>query len=212
MHSYLLLFKALNMKLNKSILLSFVLLIVVSALYRIWDGRPFGFTPQIAMAIFGGAVVKDKRWAIALPLLSIVLSDLLYEILYLNGLSTIRGFYIGEGQITNYILILGLTALGFLMKRINLLNIIGFSVSGSLLFFITSNFFVWLGGGGFARPKTWEGMLMCYNDALAFYREYGLVKGFAGNFILGDLFFCLILFGTFYLISKTVLQPKQQLA
>jgi hypothetical protein len=200
------------MKINKSILVSFILLVVVSALYRAWDGRPFGFAPQMAMAIFGGAVIKDKRWAILMPLLSIFLSDLLYEVLYINGLSTIKGFYFGDGQVTNYLLILGLTLFGFLMRRINILNVIAFSISGSLLYFITSNFFTWLGGGGFARPKTWDGLLLCYNDALAFYREYGLIKGFAGNIVLGDLFFSFILFGSYYLLKKTVLQPKQQLA
>jgi hypothetical protein len=200
------------MKINKSILVSFILLVVVSALYRAWDGRPFGFAPQMAMAIFGGAVIKDKRWAILMPLLSIFLSDLLYEVLYINGLSTIKGFYFGDGQVTNYLLILGLTLFGFLMRRINILNVIAFSISGSLLYFIASNFFTWLGGGGFARPKTWDGLLLCYNDALAFYREYGLIKGFAGNIVLGDLFFSFILFGSYYLLKKTVLQPKQQLA
>ena len=200
------------MKINKSILVSFILLVVVSALYRAWDGRPFGFAPQIAMAIFGGAMIKDKRWAILIPLLSIFLSDLLYEVLYMNGLSSIKGFYFGEGQLTNYLLILGLTFFGFLMRRINILNVIAFTVSGSLLFFITSNFFVWLGGGGYARPKTWEGLLQCYNDGLAFYREYGLINGFVGNILLGDLFFSFILFGSYYLLNKTVLQPKEQLA
>ena len=200
------------MKINKSILVSFILLVVVSALYRAWDGRPFGFAPQIAMAIFGGAVIKDKRWAILMPLLSIFLSDLLYEVLYMNGLSSIKGFYFGEGQLTNYLLILGLTFFGFLMRRINILNVIAFTVSGSLLFFITSNFFVWLGGGGYARPKTWEGLLQCYNDGLAFYREYGLINGFVGNLLLGDLFFSFILFGSYYLLNKMVLQPKGQLA
>lgn len=200
------------MKLNKSILVSFILLIVVSALYRVLPTRSFAFAPQIAMAIFGGAMIKDKRWAILLPLLSIVLSDLLYQVLYINGFSSIQGFYFGEGQLTNYALILGLTLFGFLLKKKTVLNILGFTISGSFLFFITSNFFVWLGGGGFARPKTWDGLLLCYNDALAFYRDYGLIKGFTGNFVLGDIFFSLVLFGGFYLINKTMLQPKGQLA
>ena len=200
------------MKLNKSILVSFILLIVVSALYRVLPTRSFAFAPQIAMAIFGGAMIKDKRLAILLPLLSIVLSDLLYELLYLNGISSIKGFYFGEGQLTNYALLVGLTLFGFLMKKKTALNILGFTVSGSFLFFITSNFFVWLGGGGFARPKTWDGLLLCYNDALAFYRDFGLIKGFTGNFVLGDIFFSFVLFGGFYLINKTMLQPKGQLA
>lgn len=198
------------MKLNKSVLLSFGLLVLVASLYRAWDGRPFGFAPQIAMALFGGAVIKDKKWAFILPLLSMLLSDVLYQVLYLNGLSGIKGFY--EGQWTNYLLFAGLTLFGFLMRRINFLNVAAFSVSGSLLFFLSSNFTVWLGGGGLNRPKTGEGLLMCYGDALAFYRDYGLIHGFAGNIFIGDLFFCAVLFGAFYFINRLVLQPKHQLA
>src|SRR5687767_8027851 len=104
------------MKWNKSILFSFALLIITAALYRAWDGRPFGFAPQIAMAIFGGAVIKDKRLVFVLPLLSMLLSDVLYQVLYLNGLTEIKGFY--EGQWVNYLLFGGLTLFGFLMKKI----------------------------------------------------------------------------------------------
>jgi hypothetical protein len=97
------------MKLNKSLLLAFGLLVLSAALYRVWDGRPYGFAPQIAMAIFGGAVIKDKRWAFILPLLSMFISDALYHLLYVNGLSEIKGFY--SGQWLNYLLFAGLTVL-----------------------------------------------------------------------------------------------------
>ena len=166
-----------------------------------------GFAPQIAMAIFGGAIIKDKRLAFILPLLSMFLSDLIYQVLYLNGWSTMQGFY--KGQVVDYTLFAGLTLFGFLMKRVNVLNVIGFSVSGSLLFFLASNFFVWLGGGGFARPKTFDGLMMCYGDALAFYREYGWFSGFAGNIFAGDLFFCIILFGGYYLINRFMMPVRR---
>jgi hypothetical protein len=198
------------MKWNRSVLPVLGLLIFVASLYRVWDGRPFGFAPQIAMALFSGALIRDKRLAVILPLLSMLFSDVLYQLLYINGLSEIRGFY--EGQWINYLLIGGLTFLGFLMKKVNLLNILGFSVSGSLLFFITSNFFVWFGGGGFNRPKTFDGLLMCYTDALAFYREHGLINGFYGNVFAGDIFFCFILFGGYHLINRYFFQPKHLLA
>lgn len=198
------------MKINKSVLLAFGLLIAVSALYRVWDGRPFGFAPQIAMAIFGGAIIKDKRLAFVLPLISMFVSDSLYQLLYVNGLSEIPGFY--SGQAIHYILFAGLTVFGFALKRLSVLNVATFSVSGSLIFFIASNFTVWLGGGGFNRPKTFDGLLMCYNDAIAFYREYGVVSGFAGNILLGDLFFVALLFGGFFLLKSALPQPKQQLA
>jgi uncharacterized membrane protein YhhN len=194
------------MKLNRSLLLNFGMMILVAALYRVWDGRPYGFAPQIALAIFGGAIIHNKRMAFVLPLVSMLLSDVLYASLYLAGLSEIQGFYSGQWQ--NYLLFAGLTLFGFLMKKVNVLNVVGFSVTGSLMYFIASNFAVWAGGGGLNRPKTFDGLMMCYNDALAFYREYGLINGFAGNIVMGDLFFCGLLFGGFYLLNKTIAQPK----
>lgn len=198
------------MKLNKSVLLAFGLLILSASLYRVWEGRPYGFAPQMAMAIFGGAVISNKRLAFILPLLSMLVSDALYQLLYVNGYTEISGFY--SGQWVNYLLFGGLTLFGFLMKKINLKNVLGFSISGSLLFFLASNFTVWLGGGGFNRPKTFEGLMQCYGDALAFYKEYGLVNGFAGNVVIGDVFFCSILFGSFYLAQRFWLQRNVQYA
>src|SRR4026209_1138247 len=110
------------MKVSKQLLLSFGLLIIIASLYRIMPGRPFGFAPQIAMAIFGGAVIKDKKLAFLLPLLSMFISDALYELLYRNGIGKIPGFY--EGQITNYILFSAMTVFGFFIKNLKLSQII----------------------------------------------------------------------------------------
>ena len=198
------------MKLNKSLLLAFGLLLLSASLYRAWPGRPYGFAPQMAMALFAGAVIKDKKWAFILPLLSMLISDVLYQLLYINGLTEIKGFY--TGQWTNYLVIAGITLFGFLLKKISVLKVAAFSLSGSILFFLASNFTVWLGGGGLSRPKTFDGLMLCYYDGLAFLRDYGLIKSFYGNLFIGDLFFCIILFGSYYIIRKTVLQPKQQLA
>src|SRR5215471_13570155 len=99
------------MKLSKAIIWSFVLLVVVAALYRVIPGRPYGFAPQWAMAVFAGAVIKDKKFALIIPVLSMFFSDMFYQILYSNGLSDIPGFY--EGQWQNYILFGLLTLIGF---------------------------------------------------------------------------------------------------
>lgn len=198
------------MKLNKSLLLSFGLLILAASLYRAWPDRPYGFAPQMAMALFGGAVIKDKRWAFLLPLISMLLSDLLYQVLYINGITGIKGFY--DGQWVNYLLIAGLTIFGFFMKRITAARVFLFSLSGSVIFFLLSNLSVWAGGGGLERPKTFDGLMMCYYDGLAFLRDYGLVKNFYGNLFIGDLFFCTLLFGSFYLLQRTVITQNKQLA
>ena len=101
------------MKLNKPVLLSFGLLVLAASLYRAWPDRPYGFAPQMAMALFGGAVIKDKRLAFLLPLISMLISDVLYQFLYINGLTQIQGFY--ADQWINYLLIAGITVFGFLM-------------------------------------------------------------------------------------------------
>jgi len=188
------------MKLSKNTVIVFIILIVVSAVYRIFPERPFGFAPQMALALFGGAMISDKKLAFLLPVLSLFISDLLYQGLFSAGIASVPGFY--EGQLWVYVSFLLVTVFGFLMKNVNWKSVIGFSISGSMIFFLSSNFFVWMGGGGLNRPKTFDGLLMCYGDALAFYRDYGVIHGFAGNFVIGDLFFTGLLFGTYFLAKK----------
>jgi hypothetical protein len=100
------------MKLNRSNLLILFILILACALYRVWDSRPMGFAPQIAMALFAGSVSKDKRFAFLFPILSLFISDLIYQLLYIQGLTTIKGFYSGQWQ--NYLLIASITSSRFL--------------------------------------------------------------------------------------------------
>lgn len=188
------------MKQNRSLILPFILLIVSAALYRLIPGRPAGFAPQMAMALFGGAVIKDKLWAFLLTLGSLLLSDLLFHILFKAGLTNMQGFY--EGQWVTYLCFAIITLTGFAMKRVNIKNVALFTVSGSLFFFIITNFITWKTGYGFARPQTWSGLMQCYADAIAFYRTGGLIPGFDGNFILGDLIWSAVLFGGHYLLTR----------
>lgn len=193
------------MKLSRYTVLAFILMVVVAAATRLLSYNIAGFAPQMAISLFGGAVIKNKKWAFALPLLSLLLSDLALQAFYEMNLSEREGFY--AGQLGVYSCFVIVTLFGFLLRRINVTNVLLFSVSGTLLFFILSNFLVWTGGGGFDRPHTFEGLMLCYWDALVYYRDYGLIKGFLGNQVLGDLVWSTVLFGGFYFISKTVV-PK----
>jgi hypothetical protein len=188
------------MKQNKSIFIVFGLLIVAASLYRVWDGRPLGFAPQIAMAVFAGAIIKDKKWAIILPILSMFISDVLYEVLYSFNLTEIKGFY--AGQITNYILFAGMVVFGFMIKKINWIKISAAAIAAPTTYFIISNFLVWMGGGGLYRPKTFDGLLMSYNDALPFYR----------GSLAATLVFSAIFFGGYFLAKQYFVKPAHQLA
>ncbi len=157
------------MKNSKNILITLAALVVITALYRIIPNRPMGFAPQIAIAIFSGALfLKNKKWAFAMPLLSMFISDVLYEVLYNANLSTIKGFYVG--QATNYALFTLMTFFGFIITKLNFTRVTVAAVTAPTTFFILSNFFVWFSGtGGLQRPQTFSGLMMCYNDALPFY-------------------------------------------
>ncbi len=186
------------MKFSKNLIFTLVALVVVAALYRVFPGRPFGFAPQIAMAIFAGAIIKDKMYAFALPLVSMFISDAIYQVLYISGLTIMPGFY--EGQVTNYILISLLTTVGFLIKKVNIVNLAVAAFAAPTIYFILSNFLVWLSGtGGLQRPQTFEGLMMTMSDGIPFYK----------NSIWGTLFFSALLFGSYYLFYNRSLKPKR---
>ena len=182
------------MKIDKRIIISFILLIIIASLYRIMPGRLYGFAPQIAMAIFGGAIIKNKKFAFLLPILAMFVSDALYELLYVNGIGSMPGFY--EGQVTNYILFAGLTVFGFYIKNFNVKSIALTSLAAPTAYFLVSNFIVWASSSplaGLSRPKTFNGLLLCYGDGLPFYPW-----SVAATFI-----FSAILFGSYYMISRS---------
>lgn len=180
------------MKWNKSLLTALVLMVLTTALYRIFP-RPLGFAPQIALALFSGAIfVKDKKWAFLLPLVSMLISDALYQLLYLQGWSDIPGFY--KGQAINYLLFVGLTVLGFAIKENSWKSKALAALAGPTVYFLLSNGLVWLKGGGWHRPKTVEGLVQTYVDGLPFYP----------NSIYATVFFGLILFTVYRLLVPRV--------
>jgi hypothetical protein len=188
------------MKANKSNLIILFILILAAALYRVWDGRPWGFAPQIAMALFAGSISKDKRFAFLFPVLSMLISDALYQVLYVQGLTPIKGFYSGQWQ--NYLLIASITIIGFFINKKKIFQIVAGSLAGAVFYFIASNFLTWIGGGldinNQPYPKTVEGFISCYIAALPFFKWSVL-----STFIFNGIFF-----GGYYLLGKTVLKTE----
>jgi hypothetical protein len=181
------------MKSSKNIVWSFLLLIIVAALYRIIPNRPFGFAPQWAMAVFAGAVIKEKKWAFIIPVLSMFISDLLYQGLYMAGATNMVGFY--EGQWQNYLLFTLLVFVGMAVKKLNLIQITAASLAAPTLYFGVSNFLVWASNGstrGLDRPKTFDGLMLCYSDGIPFFRMS----------ILATLIFSALLFGSYQFVRN----------
>lgn len=123
--------------------------------------HPPNFTPITALALFGATTFSNRVLGTLLPLIALAVSDL-----YL-------GFY--SISIWVYSSFLAISLLGHYWKTIKTKNIL----MSSLLFFIVTNFGVWLTG----YPKTIEGFVLCYTLAIPFFI----------NAIAGDLFFSYIL-------------------
>jgi len=190
---------------RKTTILIFILLIISCALYRVWDNRPGGFAPQIAMALFAGSVIKDKRFSFLVPLLSMLVSDVLYQVLYAQGLTTIQGFY-GGAQWVNYFLFTAVTVIGFFINKNNVGHIIAGSLAGVVFFFIASNFFMWLGGGldinNQPYPKTFQGLLTCLAAGVPFLKTS----------LWATLVFNTIFFGSYYLYNRYIVKVQAQSA
>jgi hypothetical protein len=176
------------MKQNKALLSTFLLLIASAALYRVIPGRPYGFAPQIAMALFGGAIFRDLKWSFALPLFSMFISDVLYEILFQAGITPIQGFY--SGQWLNYMELASVVFIGIFLRSFSWSRFLISGIIAPTWFFIISNFTVWAGGSGLLIPKNFIGLMETYILGLPFY-AYSI----AATYLFGALFFGVWLYG-----------------
>ncbi len=117
---------------NKLNIITATVLILSAAILKV-STFPHSINPIIAISLFSGAIIKDKKFAFAMPLIAMFASDIMLE-----AFSIAPGFY-GMGQIGNYISLLFITVLGFTMKKTNIFQVAGYSVLSSLVFFILSN-------------------------------------------------------------------------
>ena len=151
---------------NIKILLIVAIIFLVS-LTRIFPHPP-NFTPILALAIFGGAFLPNKKTALFLPISAMFLSDLFI------------GFHSQIFAVYSSIILL--SYLGNIVEKKNIRNLAIAGILGSLIFFIITNFSVWI--GGVLYPLTIDGLLQCYIMAIPFFH----------NTLISTLLFLSILF------------------
>ena len=155
-------------------------IIVIAAVLRIAP-HPWNFTPVGAMALFAGAILKDRRLAFALPLLALFAGDLWV------------GFYNIGVMLLVYTSFLLSVLIGLrLQKRRTLLRIGGATLLGSVQFFLITNFAAWWLLGSY--PKTASGLAACYLAGLPF----------LGNTLAGDALYAALFFGAFALAERFI--------
>mgnify|MGYP005844974957 CR=1 FL=1 len=163
---------------------SMILLAILALFTLFWRILPheWNMTPLFALALFAGARLPTAAQRLGLPLLVMVLSDL-----WLGGHPTLLFVYLG---------VVAAVWLGSRMQQAGLLHHAGFALAASTLFFVISNFGVWLVAGLY--PPTLEGLLACYTLAIPFFFKAAA----------GDLFFVMVFYALFH--GLAVWQAGQQ--
>lgn len=173
-------------------------LIAVAALTRLLPHPP-NFSPVEAIALFGGAYFASRWLAILVPLAGMFLSDVALAVanggLYLGHLASVPYMAI-------YACILLSAVLGFgLHGKVNGGRVLGYSLAGSILFFVVTNFAVWLMATPVSgHPACNAGLLPCYAAGVPFFQWT----------VLGTLFYSALLFGGFAMLRRRMPMLRQQ--
>ena len=155
-------------------------LILILAFARLIPHPP-NFTPIIAVALISGYFFKNINLSLLILLVAMLLSDLFI------------GFY--ENMIFVYASLLLITFVFHkISKKINYKNLFIYCFAGSLIFFIVSNFGVWvLGSPGVldvAYERNLSGLTECYILAIPFFGNTflsTLIFAYPGIFIYKSL-------------------------
>ncbi len=172
-----LLFKRIKtMNLRISVIVSMIVAAVITRLAM--SGVP-NVSPVTALALFSGALLADRKLALAIPLIVMFCSDLIIGLH--NTLLFVYGAFVMVGLV-------GIALAGRLSGGVVMVA----SLFSSLVFFLVTNFGVWLIADYY--PLTLEGLITCFVAALPFF-HYSL---------LGDLLFTGILFGGYALLERHI--------
>jgi len=165
------------------------LMILTAALSRVIPHSP-NFTPIGAIALFGAAYFSNRIIAFVIPLASMWISDLLINnTIYAYKMNGVWLF--PDDFPWNYLGFLPIVPLGFLLlKKIKITSVAETTILAAILFFLVSNFGVWIGNPRF--PQSVMGLLSCYVAAIPFFL----------NTLAGDLFYAALLFGAFELAQR----------
>ena len=132
--------------------LSLILILIISRLIP----HPPNFTPIISVAIISSYFFKDKFLSILVLMISMILSDFLI------------GFH--KNIFFVYLSLVTITLVFYnLREKINFKSMFLFGFFGSLIFYLISNFGVWILGTMY--EKNFSGLLNCYIMAIPFFKN-----------------------------------------
>jgi hypothetical protein len=163
--------------------LLFAALVLFGVLARQYQVQ-WNVTPTAALALFAGFLFTQRKLACLVPIAILAVSNLFLPSHHSTGemLAVYGSFLIP-------------VALGSLVRhRFTLSRVACCTLASSVLFFLITNFAVWLYHRGDAYADSWAGLLACYEAGLLFFRWM----------LAGDLAFAGIVFGTYALAMSAV--------
>jgi Family of unknown function (DUF6580) len=147
--------------------------------------HPWNFTPVGAMALFAGAVIKDRRVAFLCPLIALLLGDLF------TGFHRLVPFV--------YVSFLVEVALGYWVRNHRTVARLSFvTLLGAIQFFLITNFGIWALLGTY--PHTAAGLITCYIIGLPLFL----------NTLAGDALYVTLFFGAFALAERLFPALREQ--
>lgn len=157
--------------------------IIIAAATRLLP-HPANFTPILAISLFAGAYLSNRTLAALIPVAAMFIADIFL------------GFH--NLMLPIYALMVALSFAGRgLQENRTPLRIGGFTLAGSLVFFLVTNFLVWMTSGMYALNIA--GLIQCYTMAIPFFQ----------NQLAGDLFFSVVLFGSMHLLALKAMVPAE---
>eukprot|EP01133_Synstelium_polycarpum_P019594 gene19594-23470_t len=161
------------------------LIIIAAAATRFLNLGSFSswsnFTPIGAMAMFGGAYFSDKLKAYAVPLITLLVSDVVVNYSYFHKLVL---FY--DGAFWVYLSFVLMVFVGTYIKKVSLISVLAASVVTVLIHWLVSDIGAVLMTGSL-YPKTFAGYLQALVAAVPFER----------NLLVSNLVYGLLMFGGF---------------
>ncbi|MBP9853728.1 MAG: hypothetical protein KBD53_02540 [Candidatus Omnitrophica bacterium] len=151
-----------------------ILLIVLGVLSRVFM-HFWNFTPILAIALFAGFYLS-RRNAFIVPLITMIISDV------------ILGFH--DTIFFTWGTILLISWIGLRLRENKSVKTVAFaSVGSAIIFFIITNFAVWLVSGMY--PKNWAGLTECYIAAIPYFR----------GTLLSTIIYTAVLFGGYEFLA-----------
>ena len=151
-------------------------MILFAAIIRIAP-HPWNLTPIGAMALFSGAVTRNRWLAFLFPVLALLAGD------------SFVGFHVLTPVV--YASFLISIAIGlWLRERRTVMRLGGAVLVGAVQFFLITNFGAWLFLNSY--PKTFGGLVACYVAGVPFF----------WNTLAGDAFYATLLFGGMALAER----------